>query len=178
MSAFLDLRGRRYGKLTVIYRDLNKFKRVYWKCLCDCGKEKSVSSESLRSGTKSCGCIGPYGRFEDKNLSSKNNLYLIYKINAKKKGFIFSLKFEEFIRMTQDRCYYCNQEPSRYFKSATGRKGILYNGLDRIDNTKGYYLNNVVPCCKYCNFAKADLSQKEFFQWLEKCYGFMKSKNR
>jgi hypothetical protein len=178
MPAFLDLKGQKYGKLTVLRRDSEESDRVRWKCLCDCGKEKSVASNLLRSGaTRSCGCLGPYGRFDDEFLASKNNLYLIYRINAKNRGITFSLEFEEFIKLTQEKCYYCNQKPSRYFKSATGRKGIFYNGLDRVDNTKGYDLNNVVSCCKYCNFAKADLTQKEFFQWLKKCYYFLNLRN-
>lgn len=56
---FQDLTGNRYSHLTVIHRvfDPNR-KGVYWLCRCDCGKEKVVSADNLRSGkVKSCGCI-------------------------------------------------------------------------------------------------------------------------
>ena len=32
-------------------------KRIVWKCVCDCGNETEVLSDSLRAGTKSCGCL-------------------------------------------------------------------------------------------------------------------------
>lgn len=48
--------GKRYGKLVVIERD--KITPSHWVCLCDCGKRKSIHSNSLQlnGGTKSCGC--------------------------------------------------------------------------------------------------------------------------
>lgn len=56
-SSFIDLTGQRFGKLVVIKRADNHGRRTAWLCLCDCGTEKVVIAESLRSGnTKSCGC--------------------------------------------------------------------------------------------------------------------------
>lgn len=58
MSKPLDLRGMRFGRLTVISRAIrpNK-KKSYWKCVCDCGKEVEVYIHNLLYGTtKSCGC--------------------------------------------------------------------------------------------------------------------------
>lgn len=56
----IDLTGKRFGKLVVIERcyDLPKKEgTVYWRCKCDCGNEKIVTSNRLRSGdTSSCGC--------------------------------------------------------------------------------------------------------------------------
>lgn len=56
-----DLTGKRFGKLVVECVDEEKSKdaKVYWKCNCDCGNQKSILSTSLtrkRNGTKSCGC--------------------------------------------------------------------------------------------------------------------------
>lgn len=54
-----DITGQRFGKLVVL-RASHKDKRNewHWLCLCDCGKEKVVSGNKLRSGnTKSCGCV-------------------------------------------------------------------------------------------------------------------------
>lgn len=65
MPAFQDLTGQRFGRLTVIERDFNyqiehniTSKETYWKCLCDCGEQKSIARSSLTSNrTKSCGCL-------------------------------------------------------------------------------------------------------------------------
>lgn len=40
--------------------------------------------------------------------------------------------------------------------------------IDRIDSTKDYSIDNVVPCCKFCNWAKSDLKQKDFYDWVQR----------
>ena len=57
-----DLTGKKFGRLTVLYRDLTKPKghghKAYWVCQCECGNTVSVKSHCLLSGeTKSCGCF-------------------------------------------------------------------------------------------------------------------------
>lgn len=52
-----DLAGRRFGKLTVLERAENKYRRVAWICLCDCGKTCTVTAHDLKNGhVKACGC--------------------------------------------------------------------------------------------------------------------------
>jgi hypothetical protein len=68
MTKYVDLVGRRYGKLTVLYRSENHLSkngnsRVVWHCLCDCGNEVDVMSLNLtRNHTTSCGCARADGR--------------------------------------------------------------------------------------------------------------------
>jgi len=52
----------------------------------------------------------------------------------------------------------------------------IYNGLDRIDNEKGYLLDNVTPCCKICNQAKHALSLDDFLAWCQRLINFQKGK--
>ena len=53
----IDLTGQKFGRLTVIERVENKGKRVAWLCQCECGNEKVIVGQSLKSGnTMSCGC--------------------------------------------------------------------------------------------------------------------------
>lgn len=61
---YIDLTGERFGKLTVIAeapRRGNKGYARYWVCKCDCGNEKEVAQNGLRSGRHvSCGeCYHP-----------------------------------------------------------------------------------------------------------------------
>ena len=59
MGKFIDLTGQKFGRLTVIERDMSvpTCKGPYWICKCDCGNTVTVKAYSLRSGiTKSCGC--------------------------------------------------------------------------------------------------------------------------
>ena len=62
MGKFVDLSGRRFGKLVVLERSEDHIRpngriEVRWKCVCDCGKETFSDSWSLTHGEKtSCGC--------------------------------------------------------------------------------------------------------------------------
>lgn len=74
---FKDLTGKVFGRLTVIKRDPDSVKVVYWFCLCSCGKEKRVRGTHLNSGAiRSCGCLlnRPSGHFKD--LTGKTFGYL------------------------------------------------------------------------------------------------------
>ncbi|BCO16108.1 transcriptional regulator_gp055 [Bacillus phage vB_BceM_WH1] len=54
-----DLKGQRFGKLTVVEMgDRTIHGHLTWKCKCDCGTEKYIAGKYLRGGnTKSCGCL-------------------------------------------------------------------------------------------------------------------------
>lgn len=56
---FIDLTGRKFGRLTVVRKaDSYAAGKIKWVCKCDCGNEKEVLANNLRSGhTNSCGCI-------------------------------------------------------------------------------------------------------------------------
>lgn len=50
----IDLTNRKFGRLTVVARHQGK----YWQCVCDCGNQRVVPSDRLKSGhTRSCGCL-------------------------------------------------------------------------------------------------------------------------
>jgi hypothetical protein len=68
--------------------------------------------------------------------------------SANKKGVSFTLTFIEYCEEIAKPCFYCNE----YFQKRS-TTGI---GLDRVDNEKGYDLNNVVSCCCLCNMTKSN----------------------
>jgi hypothetical protein len=60
MPAFIDLTGRRFGRLRVLGSSgrRNSQGTVIWRCLCDCGAEHLVNGHLLRNGSvASCGCL-------------------------------------------------------------------------------------------------------------------------
>lgn len=74
----IDLTGQKFGKLTVIDRDMTKTNKVYWICSCECGNTISVYSSYLRSGhTQSCGCLK---KIKAKEIGMKNKNDLIGKV--------------------------------------------------------------------------------------------------
>jgi len=54
----IDLTGKRFGLLTVIFRHPSTKSPHTWVCHCDCGNTVNISTSNLLSGhNKSCGCI-------------------------------------------------------------------------------------------------------------------------
>lgn len=57
-NRLINLKGRRFGRLTVVERAPNRGDKSMWLCKCDCGKSKVVAGYNLKAGkSKSCGCL-------------------------------------------------------------------------------------------------------------------------
>jgi hypothetical protein len=55
---FIDLTGRKFGRLQVVQRLARTSSGIQWLCLCDCGAKTIVSRSNLAyGGSKSCGCL-------------------------------------------------------------------------------------------------------------------------
>lgn len=170
-TGFKDMTGKRFGRLVIIERKEDSKKTVYWKCKCDCGNIVFVGGKELRNGhTKSCGCYNKVKRFKPEGVASFNRLFGAYKRSAKTKGRKFSLSAEEFEKLTSDNCFYCGAVPSSVMINKNGNGNLIYNGIDRVDNSKGYIPGNCVTCCTACNLAKREMSQEEFYAWVERVY--------
>lgn len=62
LGKMIDLKGRRFGRLSVLEkgRTIGRpgRRKLLWECVCDCGNRLSVGGTDLKSGhTRSCGCI-------------------------------------------------------------------------------------------------------------------------
>jgi len=171
----VDLTGKRFERWIVLNRSIEQKSGGHcsWHCLCDCGKERLVSGASLRNGrSKSCGCrtkeiVRKLHQIEF-GLSAKRRAFQPMKNRYKKHHLEFDITFDKFLELSAKPCHYCGIERSN---KCTGLNGdFLYNGLDRVDNSKGYLVTNVVPCCDQCNTAKNSLSLEEFKAWIEIVY--------
>lgn len=59
MPNYIDMTGRRFGRLVVVGEAPKRFtnRNRYWYCCCDCGNITTVRGDELRGGvTVSCGC--------------------------------------------------------------------------------------------------------------------------
>jgi 5-methylcytosine-specific restriction endonuclease McrA len=181
-----ELVGKTFGKLTVVSPGPIKgnTKRSFWLCKCTCGNETNVRESCLLDGnTWSCGCLRGQRIHSDTNPSLSLlrdtweaatvwRLYQ-YKHSAKNRGLDFSIPDSVFIDLVQKSCHYCGAPPSNIAKVSTRkhRNGeVIYSGLDRIDNTKGYTPENVVPCCINCNRAKRTMTRDAFLTWVSRVY--------
>jgi hypothetical protein len=177
-----DLVGLKFGRLTVISLSDYKTKqqKKYWVCECICGNKTIVNTDTLKSGkTKSCGCLrdekiretGLNNKISELTLN-KNTLYHHYMYSAKKRKIAFSLSYRDFYNLTSSNCYYCGIEPKQFYnyKSKQRHLRILFNGIDRINSDIGYEIDNVVSCCKWCNYAKREKSYDEFLAHILRIY--------
>lgn len=175
-----DLTNQKFGRLTAIRPDYTPRKKhdTYWLCTCGCGKEHFVTSYHLRHGMiKSCGCLSAEAtkRRQQKSPRQTNihSLFLSYKKSAQVRGISFELAKSDCEELFEQNCFYCDSSPARERKvhknqNEPGREdGFLYNGIDRRNNELGYTLENCVPCCSRCNYAKRDIDESEFVAWLD-----------
>lgn len=170
-----SLVGMRYGMLTVTAITKNQNNHTRLVCLCDCGNTKLLTYISLvHHEHKSCGCKIVKGAnhwlSKGEMGTAFTSVYHNYKTKAKSRDYVFDLTQDEFKRICIMNCVYCNRVPSNRNKSINKAIVFVYNGIDRVDNTKGYTVDNCVPCCKICNRAKADMSHHEFIEFISTVY--------
>lgn len=162
-----DMIGKRFGKLVVLEKSNSDVNGIKWLCQCDCGNTKIILGKSLRSGrTKSCGCLV----FETKDAEEVVFKILLsqYRYSAKRRNFIFDLTEEEIKCIIQEKCYYCGKYHSNITKYLN--EEYSHNGIDRVDNSKGYVRGNVVPCCETCNRAKLEMGERDFYDWIDRVH--------
>lgn len=102
------------------------------------------------------------------DLPARKQAYRSLCSNAKSRGYEVNLSFDEFLELAKQNCYYCDEEPKERPGPKTWQAKAKLNGIDRQDNTQGYTKSNSVPCCAQCNWAKKDLSMKEWEKWLQR----------
>jgi len=81
--------------------------------------------------------------------------YGSYRSGAKKRNLSFDLSFEQFMTLWQLPCGYCGDS-------------IGTVGIDRIDSSVGYQLDNCKPCCHRCNEMKMDHSLEDWIAQMKK----------
>lgn len=163
--------GEKFGKLTyggyVGHREGSNGRVAQGLFICDCGKECIKDEVNVRRGhTKSCSRFcAPY---LGKDIALENALYEKYKRTAKDRDLEFTISKEEFIKLSKQSCTYCGIEPKQIYYKKNKLENLVYNGIDRYDNTKGYIKDNCVTCCIVCNRAKNNLSMEDFLNWIER----------
>lgn len=190
MPRFKDRTGDIYGRLTVVsHNGKDRHGKHLWLCRCECGNDKIVNSDNLSSKkSKSCGCLkteflhrsgNQYGLYLDREQAMLKVQYSHLLKRNHKKGFTEVISLDEFSKLSKSPCSYCNTEHSRVIedrlceskdKKKLSEHILLMNGIDRVDPSLGYTVDNVVPCCSKCNFAKHTMQRQEFLDWIKNVY--------
>lgn len=176
--------GTRFGRLVVgslsgyLKKSSVQYEPVY-KCHCDCGRDVLIERVKFKYGnTQSCGCLRQelvYDRFrstrvDDKITFYRKKIFKDYVKKAKRREHEFSLTFEEFDNLISAPCHYCGRVPYNQFPYTDTSTMLLYNGIDRKNNDRGYTPDNTVTACKECNFLKGRFNYENFLSLTARIY--------
>ena len=199
-SRTTDLLGKRFGRLLVMsfagYLRVNSLTRersqraAFWVCACDCGTVLKIRACHLKVGinnpgkrsTKSCGCLAQEAMADtgkknalEEGIAASRYVYGRYKYSAQKRGHEFALSFAEAMQLFLSHCHYCGDAPSQVAYKDWYHESFTYNGIDRVESSKGYVYDNCVSCCGRCNYAKHEGSVEDFKAWAKRLYEHINS---
>lgn len=155
----------RFDKRKELYnalKQVNSDKRI---CV-DCGKDYNKFNTLNNQDSKRCSHCNENQQnqdtkrirernFKNENFRNKEKYFKDYIKGSLRRDYEFTLNFEEFSELVDKECFYCHY-----------KKDEEVNGIDRIDNIKGYTKENTVSCCEICNRIK-NVYHPLFF--IEKC---------
>ncbi len=137
----VDLTGKTFGKLTVIEKAGTK-----WKCRCECGNIKDVTGGNLTSkNTKSCGCL----KYSKKGLSQKDEkhrkLWHIHRDMIRRCTDKNSSRYKYYGERGITVCDRWLEDYLNFYDDIVSTIGLpnKEDTLDRIDNNRGYYIENI-----------------------------------
>jgi len=120
-------------------------------CKTELNAEKNFFKNVYSPDGFNCWCRVCY-RKEEQKVKRK---FSRQRTSARRRGYDWTLTFEDCSGLFLDNCHYCGKHSVEEVK---------LNGLDRVDNNRGYHIDNVVTCCEQCNVAKHTQTYEEFIQ--------------
>lgn len=179
---FFNLENKEFGRLKVIRRGNDYHHKsgtlISWICKCKCGNTKDILAYQLTSGkTRSCGCLRKqinkikffkgYNDISGKHWSSVRGA-------AKRRCLQFDITIKDVWNLYIKQNKLC----------AISGISVQFNldnklttaSIDRIDNTKGYTLDNIQILHKTINIMKNNLEQNYFIEICNKISKNMENK--
>ena len=121
-------------------------------CSISCKSEYSFEKRQIHKSNRAIAIKENPDKYKDSII---NRCYRSYKNGAENRNLQFDLQIKDIIEHFQKPCYYCGDK-------------IKTVGIDRVDNSIGYTIGNIVPCCTKCNFMKRAYSSNEFVNQCKK----------
>lgn len=125
---------------------------IYKKCTKCLEDKELISFRTKRNDCKEC----EYTRTAAYRKTPIGK-YKKYKLNADSRKLEFKLEYNEFLKFENINCHYCGDKVDSI-------------SLDRINNTKGYAIDNVVSSCYKCNALKHTADEVSFLSQVSKIY--------
>ena len=121
-------------------------------------KKQAENAQKYRNNNKE--------KMEFLNIVKKlnpNERLKYYKRRSTNKNIKWTISDDHAMSLFKNPCYYCGE----FDKSENDGSVVMYekyvlNGIDRLNNEVGYESDNVVPCCKMCNFMKCEIDHNDY----------------
>lgn len=164
-----EIMSKKWGMLTPIkfHGNSKTSKRTLWLCRCDCGNEVIVRSDTLRSNRQhSCGCLLKRKGSQHPSWRGHKEIsgYVWRKIlkDAERRNLEFKISIEQCWKLFLKQKRKCALSGLN-LRFPTHRQDYDQSAsLDRIDSSKGYFINNIQWVDKRINMMKQSFSQEEF----------------
>ena len=128
-----DLTGKRFNDLTVLKRVFpNKNGGPVWQCRCICGKLIDIRTHDLLKGQKSCGC-------RNHNMCG-TRIYNIWHLMIQRCHNQNATGYQSYGAKGITVCDSWRTDFTNFYKDMKDPPDGM--SIDRIDNNKGYYLEN------------------------------------
>lgn len=141
-----DILNKRFGRLVVLWESHQYFgrrKRFFYRCICDCGRLKTIDRDSILSKTtQSCGCLQKERARKANTTHGKRSLR-VYNIwndmvsRCKNKN---SIEYKRYGSKGINVCLDWNKF-EKFYKDM-GDPPTSKHSIDRIDNDRGYLKEN------------------------------------
>lgn len=115
-------------------------------------KENVLRTQKYTKKNKSK--VYEYGKEYNKTISGSYRMYKSSSVPRKKE---FNLSIDEFSKLVSSPCRYCGETSKKI-------------GVDRVDNSIGYTLENCAPCCTVCNMMKKAMGVDDFLKHIIKIH--------
>jgi len=152
------------SKLSKINREPNRAANLdpnkewdpkYTRTCPRCKLELNAEGNFWRDTNSTDGYASWCSKCTKKGKQTPKSKWITLRSGARRRGYRFTLTFEDCSGLFLDDCHYCGK-PSV--------EEVKIHGLDRVDNEKGYSMDNVVTCCEQCNVAKSTQTYEDFIQ--------------
>lgn len=181
--------GLKIGRLEIIGRAYNYKQKGGYTAKCECGTIlKAFTKNDLNSKIKNLekgkiiackNCTNSEYIKERTDLQKYRYIYNSYKKSANVRNHEFDIDRTLFTNLILSPCTYCGLEKTNErIDRVNPSETIQYNGIDRVDNSKGYIISNVVSCCRLCNKMKGTLTHNEFYNHINNIINFKGSTTR
>jgi hypothetical protein len=171
LGKFIDLTGQKFNKLLVIEKiGKSRHGDTLWSCKCDCGNEKVITSQNLRSGNSgSCGCDHKKQLSERCKKYNQYDLLGEYGIGHTGKGEEFYFDLDDY-ELIKDYCWHINDSGYVMTTIPSTRKRVRFHrlvlevyGEDEVD-----HINHVRHDNRKNNIRKCTTSENNHNQSITK----------